>query len=57
MTVIGNRSKSELQSILTKYIETYVLCPTCGNPETTIEINKKKSSLTCDACGNTNNLS
>lgn len=56
MLIIGNRTKDELQTILNNYINTYILCYTCGNPETEIEIKKKKSLMTCSACGETNQL-
>lgn len=44
-----------LQEALTGYIEKFVLCPGCGNPETNQEIRGKKKSATlfldCKACG------
>lgn len=54
-------SKEDLQSILTKYINTYVLCGSCGNPETEFvnqaektksKQSKAKVTFSCKACGN-----
>lgn len=55
--VNGAFETGDLQNILGKYIEKFVLCPSCGNPETDIELKGKKKSatiwLTCKACGST----
>lgn len=44
-----------LQDALTGYIQKFVLCPSCGNPETVEEMKGKKKSamimLNCKACG------
>ena len=44
-------SLTELEPYLFNYIDTYVLCETCGNPETKLEKKKKKISKICVACG------
>lgn len=51
-------SNEDLQEILTKYINTYVLCGSCGNPETEFDLesmqkkqHKNKVIFTCKACG------
>lgn len=43
----------DLQEILTKYINNYVLCEECGNPET----EKTNKKLTCKACGHVSTIS
>ena len=39
-----------LKGILNQFIERYVQCKTCGNPETTIIVTRKLC-MTCKACG------
>lgn len=55
--VNGAFETNDLQNILSKYIEKFVLCPSCGNPETVMEVKGKKKSatiwLSCKACGTT----
>lgn len=43
-----------LKGILHKFIDKYVLCKTCGNPETVIG---RKLAMTCRACGDKSQLS
>jgi len=45
---------SDIEPILFSYIDIYVLCKTCDNPETVIEEEKKVLSKICYACGNIN---
>lgn len=54
--IAAKKEKSDLQTILAEYINNFVLCPECQNPETTMEIKKKKTTLTCAACGKTSNI-
>jgi translation initiation factor 5 len=42
----------DLQELLSKYINNYVLCKSCGNPETEFEKKQNKVIFTCKACGN-----
>eukprot|EP00924_Labyrinthula_sp_SR-Ha-C_P009981 snap_masked-scaffold_21-processed-gene-5.60-mRNA-1 protein AED:0.14 eAED:0.42 QI:0/-1/0/1/-1/1/1/0/393 len=53
--VNGSFDTKVLQESLTIYIEKFVLCPSCNNPETVQEIKGKKKSavlyLDCKACG------
>ena len=45
-------NNEDLQELLSKYINNYVLCKSCGNPETEFEKKKNKVIFTCKACGN-----
>eukprot|EP01125_Pyxidicula_operculata_P003122 TRINITY_DN1337_c0_g1_i1.p1 TRINITY_DN1337_c0_g1~~TRINITY_DN1337_c0_g1_i1.p1 ORF type:complete len:327 (+),score=46.32 TRINITY_DN1337_c0_g1_i1:24-1004(+) len=49
----GNRDLKELNDILDKYIDIYVLCQVCGNPETIMAVGKRNIKLNCRACGET----
>ncbi|AFH42811.1 translation initiation factor IF-2 subunit beta [Fervidicoccus fontis] len=40
-----------LNNILNKFIESYVICPTCGRPDTVIIKKGKIWILKCEACG------
>jgi translation initiation factor 5 len=47
----GNHTKQELLEQLDVYINRYILCTQCGNPETQISVHGGKINLTCKACG------
>lgn len=49
----GAHSHSTLIKLLDKFIEMFVLCPTCKLPEIVISVNQKHTSLkmSCNACG------
>jgi len=51
--VNGSHEATKLQDLLDGFIRKFVLCPECENPETTLTIQAKKSTLsqTCKACG------
>lgn len=51
--VNGSHESSKLQDLLDGFIKKYVLCGSCGNPETTLLVNSKKGTInaTCKACG------
>jgi translation initiation factor 5 len=51
----GKHSPADLQNSIYEFIDTFVLCPTCHNPETEIEIRTdagQKLFLHCNSCGN-----
>jgi len=51
-TINGTFKAADLQETLQEFISTYVLCPSCGNPETTIYLKKKTTfKRSCKACG------
>lgn len=47
------QTKNSLEEIIEDYINDFVLCKICGNPEFNIIINKKEEIRTCKACGAT----
>ena len=51
----GNHSRDKLQSMLQNFIDEFVLCKDCLNPETKI-IFVESYSMECSACGSVNIL-
>jgi len=51
--VNGSHNGEKLQEILDSFIEKFVLCEECDNPETTFVVQPKKEKITsvCSACG------
>jgi translation initiation factor 5 len=51
--VNGSHNGDKLQEILDSFIEKFVLCEECDNPETTFVVQPKKEKITsvCSACG------
>jgi len=51
--VNGSHDSSKLQDILDTFIQKYVLCASCKNPETDLHVSTKRQqiSTTCKACG------
>ena len=41
-----------LNKKIKQYVLTYVICPSCGKPDTNLIIEKGSSSMKCTACGN-----
>lgn len=56
IVIAAKKEQIELQNILNDYINKFVLCPICHIPETTMVIAKKKTTLTCAACGKTSTI-
>ena len=50
-SINGLHQSKDLQRIMTSFIDKYVLCSKCGNPETEFTIKKNKVLQTCKACG------
>lgn len=51
MILIGKWDDDRLNNIIQQFINKFVLCPECSNPETDYEENKKNIILKCRACG------
>lgn len=51
--VNGAHEAAKLQELLDGFIKKFVLCQGCGNPETTMHVNKRAGTVgtTCKACG------
>ncbi|ODM99486.1 Eukaryotic translation initiation factor 5 [Orchesella cincta] len=51
--VNGSHEASKLQDLLDGFIQKFVLCPECSNPETVLSVQAKKGILSqkCKACG------
>jgi len=56
--VNGAHDAAKLQDLLDGFIQKYVLCPNCENPETILGVYQKKGIITttCRACGHCGNL-
>ena len=52
----GSYTGDQLRDQLLKYIDEYILCETCGNPETIYILSKKKLCLQCQACSSLTKL-
>ncbi|KAG0056706.1 hypothetical protein BGZ83_003949 [Gryganskiella cystojenkinii] len=53
--VNGAHDAPKLQQLLNGFIQKFVLCPSCGNPETDIIIDKTSTiQMYCNACGRRN---
>jgi translation initiation factor 5 len=52
MVISGKHEVEELAAVLDKFIDRYILCEECSNPETELVI-KKSIRLKCKACGHT----
>lgn len=49
--VNGSHTSDKMQDILDGFIQKFVLCPKCENPETTLTVHKQSISQRCMACG------
>lgn len=48
----GSHDPKKLLSSLYEFIDNFVMCPACGNPETTLEKKNNSLFLHCHSCGN-----
>ena len=47
----GKHTRMQIEKALNRYVEQYVLCQTCGKPDTRLEIQDRILMMRCDACG------
>jgi len=47
---VKNISQDELQNAIFEFIDYFVLCPTCTNPETVLSIDNGSIHIKCKAC-------
>jgi translation initiation factor 2 beta subunit (eIF-2beta)/eIF-5 len=52
----GSRNAASVQNSIYDFIEAFVICPTCGNPETLMAVKGRDLELYCRACGRSNPL-
>jgi len=51
LTINVRVSAATLNKLLERFVKTYVICPTCGAPDTRLERRGKAWILICEACG------
>lgn len=49
--IMGKHEPADLQALVDRFIETFVLCPKCNLPEADIHIKSKEIHGKCKACG------
>lgn len=54
--MMGNHLTQELQDVVFEYIERFVLCKSCRNPETTVMPGNRSVKMRCGACGKDTSL-
>jgi translation initiation factor 2 subunit 2 len=47
----GKFQRDSFERLLQRYLESYVVCPVCKRPDTTIVKEKRLAFLVCNACG------
>ncbi|TXT56599.1 MAG: Translation initiation factor 2 subunit beta [Candidatus Thorarchaeota archaeon] len=47
----GKFSSEQVEDVLSRYIDSYVICPVCTRPDTSIEKEGNAYYLSCTACG------
>lgn len=50
-TYSGHHQKKSFEAGIFKYINSFVLCPTCGIPELFYQFNNSNVNISCSACG------
>ena len=48
--ITGKYTFNELHDNLVEYIDKFIICQTCGNPETVYKLSKDQLCLHCKAC-------
>jgi len=49
--IMGVFDRSRLKKIVSDFVENFVICSVCGNPETVLNVERKCVVLNCNACG------
>lgn len=55
--VNGAHTNKDMQELLGKFINLFILCPTCGLPEINLAVKKGTIKLDCAACGHNGDIS
>ena len=51
LTISVRVSAQTLNTLLQRFVKMYVICPTCGAPDTKLERRDRAWMLVCEACG------
>ncbi|OHS97980.1 hypothetical protein TRFO_09133 [Tritrichomonas foetus] len=51
LQIKGHHEASSIQDSIYEFINVFVICPCCGNPETTMFVQNSELNLQCRACG------
>ncbi len=51
LTINVRVSAATLNTLIQRFVRTYVICPTCGAPDTRLEKRGRSWVLVCEACG------
>ncbi len=51
LTLHTRVSTQTLNTLMERFVKTYVICPTCGAPDTRLEKRGRTWVLVCEACG------
>lgn len=51
LTIHKRLSKPKLEEVVEQYVESYIICPACGKPDTALDTSKEDDVLDCVACG------
>ncbi|RUM47871.1 MAG: translation initiation factor IF-2 subunit beta [Hyperthermus sp.] len=51
LTINTRVSTATLNNLTQRFVKTYVICPTCGAPDTRLERRGRTWVLVCEACG------
>ncbi len=51
LTINVRVSAATLTTLVQRFVKTYVICPTCGAPDTRLEKRGRSWVLVCEACG------
>ncbi len=51
LTINVRVSAATLNTLIQRFVKTYVICPTCGAPDTRLEKRGRSWILVCEACG------
>src|SRR5207249_322605 len=54
--VNGQHQANDLAKLLDRFIQQYILCPTCHLPELKMSIKASYVKIACDACGHSSHL-
>lgn len=51
LTLQGRFSKEQVDGLVERYVRTYVICPSCGKPDTKLTKEGRLTFVQCEVCG------